>query len=403
MEDGGYYAIKGFNFQLDKAISEILLAKSDTQEFFIENIQDINSSNIVYQVKHKETQNFSYSKIREPVIKLINDHIDNPNCDFSLYCYFADKEPNILKLSDSDLDELLNINLTVKSSDKLKKLAGFVANFTPKIRSDFNKNFEIAFAPNYDSQYESLIKILIKIGLAANEEEAQIYYCLMAEYLRNLVITNSDPSTRKCSREGLIQGVKFARKTIFHSLADYHQKRERILKIYKKELNLPTIDKDIHVFLGRELSKDESGLCKLITNVIEGHYNRATYDVKPITFILDFEIPLYLKRHLLQQKLYYNDGFESVEFNVDYFSKQHFFTRKTTSRGKVTESLDQISFKMKLITMDNYKSASHLFLPRISIAFDCSSANEQFKKNGGLITSYFGLSTEEITHLLRRK
>lgn len=30
MEDGGYYAIKGFNFQLDKAISEILLAKSDT-------------------------------------------------------------------------------------------------------------------------------------------------------------------------------------------------------------------------------------------------------------------------------------------------------------------------------------------------------------------------------------
>ena len=403
MEDGGYYAIKGFNFQLDKAIGEILFAESDTQEFFIENIQDINSANIVYQVKHKETQNFSYSKIREPVIKLINDHIANPNLDFSLYCYFADKEPNVLKLSDSELDDLLSIKLTGKSSGKIKKLASLVDSFTPQIRSDFNKNFEIAFAPNYDSQYENLLKRLINIKLAFSEEEAQVYYCLMAEHLRNLVINNSDPATRKCSREGILQGVKSARKTILHSLADYHQQREKILRIFKKEFSLPTVDKDIHVYLGHEFSKNASELCKLVTNVIDRHYHRATYDIKPITFIFDFDIPLYLKKHLIEQGYFYNDGFESVEFNVDYFSRRHFFTRKTTSRGKPTESLDQISFKLKLISIDNYKKVSHLFSPRISILFDFSTADEQLQKAGFLFNSYYGLSADEVINLLWRK
>ena len=68
--DGGYYAIKGFAFQIDKAILEILDADDSTQ-VKIEEIQDINSENFVIQVKYKEKARFTPSKIKEPVLQLI--------------------------------------------------------------------------------------------------------------------------------------------------------------------------------------------------------------------------------------------------------------------------------------------------------------------------------------------
>ena len=56
-KDGGYYAIKGFLYQFDVTIQEILVnAEKDVQ---FEQIQDINYDDYVIQIKHKETQEYS--------------------------------------------------------------------------------------------------------------------------------------------------------------------------------------------------------------------------------------------------------------------------------------------------------------------------------------------------------
>ena len=68
--DGGYYAIKGFEFQIDKTILEILGTDKDVS---LENIQDVNTDSVVIQVKYKETQEYSDNKIREPVLQLIEE------------------------------------------------------------------------------------------------------------------------------------------------------------------------------------------------------------------------------------------------------------------------------------------------------------------------------------------
>lgn len=70
-EEGGYYAIKGFLYQYDKAILEILL-KDEGLPVYIERIQDIDCENYVLQVKHREAADYSASKIREPIIKLLD-------------------------------------------------------------------------------------------------------------------------------------------------------------------------------------------------------------------------------------------------------------------------------------------------------------------------------------------
>lgn len=68
--DGGYYAIKGFLYQFDSTLMTILInPKSDIN---FEQVQDIAYEDYVIQVKHKETQTYSESKVRKPIIQLMN-------------------------------------------------------------------------------------------------------------------------------------------------------------------------------------------------------------------------------------------------------------------------------------------------------------------------------------------
>ena len=90
-EDGGYYAIKGFEYQIDKAILELLTSDTENQNISVENIQDIDSESFVMQVKYKETAKFVPSAIKEPVIKLINEFIEQASKKYYLYAFFIAK------------------------------------------------------------------------------------------------------------------------------------------------------------------------------------------------------------------------------------------------------------------------------------------------------------------------
>ena len=103
--DGGYYAIKGFLYQFDKSLIEIL--RNPEQKVGIEKKQDIDIKSYSIQVKHKETQNYSPSKINNAVIKLLNLFKNDKSQKFCLYCYFKDKSPCIYKLNLTELDKII--------------------------------------------------------------------------------------------------------------------------------------------------------------------------------------------------------------------------------------------------------------------------------------------------------
>lgn len=87
--DGGYYAIKGFLYQFDITLLEILNNPGTRVQF--EQIQDINYDNYVIQVKHKETQDYSDSKIRKPIMQLIDIFNQDNSKKLNLYCHFKDQ------------------------------------------------------------------------------------------------------------------------------------------------------------------------------------------------------------------------------------------------------------------------------------------------------------------------
>lgn len=120
-EDGGYYAIKGFLFQYDKSILELLSSEDETP-IFLERIQDIDYDNYVLQVKHKETAKFTNAKVREPIIKLLDLFVLDQTKKFCLYAHFKDQEPQAVQYE--KIDDLKDV---LKYRDN-KKTKNYVLN-----------------------------------------------------------------------------------------------------------------------------------------------------------------------------------------------------------------------------------------------------------------------------------
>lgn len=402
MEDGGYYAIKGFNFQIDKALCEIFSTKSAEDLVHIEYIQDINTTDVVYQIKHKETQAFSNSKVREPIVKLIQDYILDPQKNYCLYCYFSDSQPGKKTLTLSDLNQILTIKIKADSSKKIKDLNQQIKTFTAATLNGFISKFELIFAHNYDSQYSTLIDVFLKEKIAGSVDEAETYYCLMAEHLRRLVISNVDKATRSCSREQLKKGIIEARETIFKNIGDYHKGRDSIINLYKKEISPPDKDKEVHIFIGgSDISPQDS--LKIIADVLDNRFRKALYNIRPLTFIYEEGIPSELKEMLLENNYHFNDGYENIKFNSDYYCSPHFFTRKIAGSNKVTDSLDRISFKLRLISFENYKiNFNSITKPRLAYCFNGSVPAQFLTEHNILNHLFFGLNKNEIISILLR-
>ena len=145
MSDGGYYAIKGFEYQIDNTILEVFKASNNTP-ICLEQIQDINTNDFVTQVKYKETQKYTPTKIKESVIQLINEYQKFQTKKYYLYCYFNDVEEGRRNLASSELDRILGNKKN---------------NFANPLKDGFLLNFKLHFSKSFHEQFVQVIKIRI--------------------------------------------------------------------------------------------------------------------------------------------------------------------------------------------------------------------------------------------------
>ena len=119
-EEGGYYAIKGFSYQYIVSLIEVLNCKDENKVFSFEQIQDFNDNELIYQMKYKETQHFTNSKIKEPTIKIFSEYLETKK-DYVLYVYFPDRtDETLLFNTTNDLDKvLLNKYLSIDLKENI--------------------------------------------------------------------------------------------------------------------------------------------------------------------------------------------------------------------------------------------------------------------------------------------
>ena len=160
-EEGGYYAIKGFSYQYIVSLIEMLNCKDENKVFSFEQFQDFNDNELIYQMKYKETQHFTNSKIKEPTIKLFSEYLETKK-DYVLYVYFPDRtDETLLFNTTNDLDKVL-LNCKIDKKEY---------NFTEKQKNEFINHFKVVFSKDYIDKSNELIELISKIMNVSKEIE----------------------------------------------------------------------------------------------------------------------------------------------------------------------------------------------------------------------------------------
>ena len=304
MSDGGYYAIKGFEFQIDKTILELFKA-DDTTPICLEQIQDINTNDFVMQVKYKETQNYTPAKIKEPIIQLINEHQKFPTKKYYLYCYFNDVEDEMIKLTSSTLDRILGN----KKDD-----------FSTMLKDDFISNFELHFSKSFQDQFIQAVEIIEENTSCSNFDEALVHYGSIASHLRKIVTNNLDIQKRTCTKSDILAIITGNRKTVFDSAyRDYKGKQEYITEIKRRYFTYRNIDNWERFFI-IELSgsEDVSAIKTTVFKIKEKFYKKLVREIKSgapyIYFINISEDNLKrLKTELIAENNIIKDGYDFMD------------------------------------------------------------------------------------------
>lgn len=267
IEDGGYYAIKGFTFQFDKSLLEIIA--NPHQDIEIERIQDIVINKYYIQIKYKESQSYAPSKIKPAIIQLFQYFLSEKTSKFLLYCYFKDKLPFKKILTLAELDEIFG-------NDK--------GLFVEKDKEIFIKNFTLEFADNFDAQFKKVIKNIKNCFELKNEEESMIYHAIFRANLLEIA-TKKNPKHRTINITKLKNLINKNEKIILELAHCNYLKNSRYLAYLKKEyftfkkINIPHRER-LFVIEVDNLMKD-ADILQLIFN-IQNRYFKKRYFTRPI-------------------------------------------------------------------------------------------------------------------------
>jgi hypothetical protein len=337
--DGGYYAIKGFEFQIDKTLLEVLLSTDFNAEVCLEQIQDINNGDYVMQVKYKETAKLTPSVIRKPIVQLINEFLTDSTKDYILYCFFGDTNGHSENVDLVFLNEILG----VESSS-----------FSSTVKEQFIAKFKMCFSEDFQSQFLSVLTKLQELSFCNSKEEAIYYYSILEDYLRKKVINHppSEMANRKVTKNEILEYLGNGRKIIFTSTFKEYKGEQAYFRLVKSKFKKPIKNQHTIVVLG-SIKEETIDFGNLIYQIIKKHYNKATYDVKPLLFVIPNDKVEHVKIILIQEESVFNDGFESIKFNESLLFSKPIINRKT-SAGRATSSLSKSSFYSRVISKSTF-------------------------------------------------
>jgi hypothetical protein len=328
--DGGYYAIKGFLYQFDKTLIDVLNEPKKTVE--VENRQDIAIQNFVIQVKHKETQTYQPSKIRGPVIQLIDLFKVDQEQKFCLYCHFRDKQVERWDLTVDELDTILKQHKE---------------DYTKDLKSKFVNNFYVQFSTDFETQFQNLIRLIRERFSLKQEDRAFIYHSLFRSKLLDISIIK-DKEDRLISKVDLDAFIKSAEKTVFYGAYSKFLNRKRYENLIKREyftfkaVNIDNFERLFIVDCDEEIGRVD--LHKIVT-CIQNKYFRVGKSPQPFLCFVNLEDQKLtdLKCGLVDQGIVFNDGtcFDGDRFRLDMITEN---------------SLNSDSYKVKIIDETRLRS-----------------------------------------------
>lgn len=325
--DGGYYAIKGFLYQFDKSLIEILSNPDTPVE--IENIQDVSFDKYVLQIKLKEAKDYFNSSIRRPVKQLIDIFQKDNTKKLILYCHFKNKSPESKNLTRLELEEILG-------KDK--------SDYSDAVKEEFVTRFTLQFSENYLAQFDEVIGKVINTFGCAEKELALIYHSILHSKLMKLaVLTNKND--RLICHSDLSKYLTDVDKRIFFKAYEVYLSREKYNKLIKQHFftfNNPNINNFERLFIIETIVGTSLTDLIQITNRIIQRYYKLSKSPPPYLIFENIEasVLIELKRSLVDKNIPFTDG---TTFNGDKFRLDSLLANSTKSQ----------EIKIKFFQIDN--------------------------------------------------
>lgn len=369
-EEGGYYAIKGFLYQYDKAILEIL-SRDEGVPVYIERIQDIDCENYVLQVKHKEAADYSASKIREPIIKLLDTFVYDTSKKFCLYAYFRNQKPHSVKYK--TVQELKDI-LKYRDKEKTENLQNRYTNEQMEL---FIKNFTLQFAENYEKQFEDVLKKICE-KMKVEEDEAWIYHAIISDKLFKVALENEDEKrciTYRETKEYVDKCNTITVESKYRNIIG----RERFLKTIKRKyftFNKPNINNLERLFIIECNEIENATVVRYVIDALKNKYYKVGKSPAPYVCFrgLSREVLNAVKIGMIDDEQVFSDG---TCFDGDIFRSNKLVNDKNVAIKFVSEeNVESIEVKFKEVYDFYLRSRTTIFEDIYKIKVQVESLDE---------------------------
>jgi len=393
-------SIRGYVYQFDRTIIEILSADKDTS-ILVEGLEDVDLLGAdrltAVQVKYWSSRSYATPRsLREPIEPMIEAFSKGAKHKFILHVHFGSGVGVPSQLSVDDLKTCLTRttrNPTVKHHDYEKYSSDVIEGFVKQLKIRPGKEF-------FDQRNEviDLLGKRLKIG---RQDAIDVYYpnafALIAE-----LATKETRAKRRIDLQGFVSKID-VKDSIY---ARWHMevigveryvkglsrrlRSERALDAAKAKalvVNIEGSDEAV-LKLMRRLAKDEFGPGKL-------------HNTKPWTLIVNGtnEAIGQLKIEALRDSIVLQDGYEHLEFQPGLFDQSPVINRR--NRG---DSIKNSSYDLRVIgipSLRKYADSGYRFDVLIAIG---QSKNELFSRASESPPFFVdGILIEQVYHLVGGK
>jgi hypothetical protein len=372
-------SIKGYYYQFDTSILQILNLPRNSDSITIEGIEDIDlytTSNLTtVQCKYLSKPYFINSVVREPITFML-DHFVNPatpdNLHYVLYAHF---ENEAVGENTIDLERFKAI-LTYKEKGVNK--CHYIDSAISEVKlSSFLAQFKIVFSEKLEDQQKQ-VRSLLKRIFSCTESEADYHFYNNA--LRIIIEKAILPNEieRRINKQEFIRAID-CRATLFTPwYIRFRSMKEYLHLISNTIKSVKALDpsKTKFIFIGEDILTSENSvipIVALIENLISKYYKASTAlrSAKPLTLIIDCstERLLEIKKRLITSEIQFNDGYEHICFNSSVFNKMPLLN--------LTKNLNRIlhaSFYIKIISLQTFSlHKSEITIPKVIFHFSKST------------------------------
>lgn len=327
MDRSAIDTIRGYCYQFDKTILEILSLKKDTYSIEVEGIEDVDIESggelRAVQCKYYEKTSYNHSVIAKPIRLMLENFSKNKNAvgKYHLFGHYKDgQEKLVTPITLADL----KANFLTYKKDKVLNEEHIKLGLSDSDLQDFlNKLVVDVYANNFDEQQNTVFNAL-REEFSCSAEEAKHYFYNSAFSL--VTKLGCDHNNRKITKYDFLKSIDNT-KSLFNLWIYKYKGRKQYLRKIKSDLfprNLNT-QPFSRFFIVDVTNADSINDIKECIYIIQKNWSnlssRSPVPYSPFIYLYGKDKSYFhcLKNDLYSEGLIFSDGYNFIgsEFCVD--------------------------------------------------------------------------------------